>query len=69
MNRKVLSVHKSHSLEICCYISISFLTGVEVNQEQTFVVDTKGAGGQGHLEVTMVSFESLVFPVITQRNT
>lgn len=35
-------------------INIYALTGVEVNQEQEFVVDTKGAGGQGRLEVTMV---------------
>lgn len=40
------------------YIRISYLSGVEVNQEQKFVVDTKGAGGQGHLEVNMVSFVS-----------
>ena len=27
---------------------------MEVNQEQEFAVVTKGAGGQGHLEVTLV---------------
>lgn len=31
------------------------LSGVEVNQEQQFMVDTKGAGGQGQLEVEVVS--------------
>lgn len=35
-------------------VGVSCLAGVEVNQEQQFVVDTKGAGGQGHLEVTLV---------------
>lgn len=30
-------------------------SGVEVNQEQQFMVDTKGAGGQGRLEVAVVS--------------
>lgn len=29
--------------------------GVEVDQEQQFTVDTKGAGGQGNLEVAVVS--------------
>lgn len=29
---------------------------MEVNQEQQFKVDTKGAGGQGQLEVAVVSF-------------
>ncbi|TMS19569.1 Filamin-B [Larimichthys crocea] len=29
------------------------LQGVEVDQEQQFMVDTKGAGGQGHLEVAV----------------
>lgn len=32
-----------------------FFSGAEVDQEQQFVVDTKGAGGQGRLEVTVVS--------------
>lgn len=32
------------------------LSGVEVNQEQQFMVDTKGAGGQGQLQVAVVSF-------------
>lgn len=31
------------------------LLGVEVNQEQQFMVDTKGAGGQGQLQVAVVS--------------
>lgn len=31
------------------------ISGVEVNQEQQFMVDTKGAGGQGRLEVAVVS--------------
>lgn len=35
-------------------IGVFCLTGVEVNQEQEFVVDSKGAGGQGQLEVTLV---------------
>uniref|UniRef100_H3CM53 Filamin B n=1 Tax=Tetraodon nigroviridis TaxID=99883 RepID=H3CM53_TETNG len=37
-------------------VNVDNLDGrVEVNQEQEFVVDTKGAGGQGHLEVTLLS--------------
>lgn len=35
-------------------IGVFWLTGVEVNQEQEFVVVSKGAGGQGQLEVTLV---------------
>lgn len=34
---------------------LACLSGVEVNQEQQFKVDTKGAGGQGQLEVAVVS--------------
>lgn len=37
------------------------LSGVEVDQEQQFMVDTKGAGGQGHLEVAVVSIYFLCF--------
>lgn len=51
-------------------IGIYCFTGVEVNQEQEFVVDTKGAGGQGHLEVTMVIYLFIYFfHGITQRKT
>lgn len=37
------------------------LSGVEVNQEQQFTVDTKGAGGQGQLQVAVVSLCSSWF--------
>lgn len=37
------------------------LLGVEVNQEQQFTVDTKGAGGQGQLQVAVVSLCSSLF--------
>ncbi|XP_056886681.1 filamin-B isoform X1 [Takifugu flavidus] len=44
-------------------VNVDNLDGrVEVNQEQKFVVDTKGAGGQGHLEVNMISPNQKVVP-------
>ncbi|XP_024125017.1 filamin-B isoform X2 [Oryzias melastigma] len=39
---------------------------VEVNQEQEFLVDTKGAGGQGHLEVEVLSPRQRVVPCDVQ---
>uniref|UniRef100_A0A7N8XHM8 Filamin B n=1 Tax=Mastacembelus armatus TaxID=205130 RepID=A0A7N8XHM8_9TELE len=37
-------------------VSVQNLDGrVEVSQEQQFMIDTKGAGGQGHLEVAVLS--------------
>lgn len=35
------------------------VSGVEVDEEQQFEVNAKGAGGQGHLEVQVVSTGAL----------
>lgn len=43
---------------ISSLLLIDYLSGVEVDQEQQFMVDTKGAGGQGQLEVVVVSLSS-----------
>ncbi|XP_047439837.1 filamin-B isoform X1 [Mugil cephalus] len=44
-------------------ITVDNLDGrVEVDQEQQFMVDTKGAGGQGHLEVSVLSPSQRAIP-------
>lgn len=55
--------HKIHCTALYCkrperywgsvFIRIVF-SGAEVGQEQQFTIDTKGAGGQGQLEVALV---------------
>ncbi|KAG7453314.1 filamin-B isoform X2, partial [Solea senegalensis] len=44
-------------------VTVDNLSGrVEVDQEQQFMVDTKGAGGQGHLEVAVLSPDQRALP-------
>lgn len=44
--------------------SLSFFSGVEVGKDQEFTVDTKGAGGQGKLEVKLTSPSRKVIPSV-----
>lgn len=43
---------------------VSLSTGVEVGKDQEFAIDTKGAGGQGKLDVTILSPSRKVVPCL-----
>lgn len=54
----VLAAEKADSLRLACF------PGVEVGKDQEFTIDTKGAGGQGKLDVTILSPSRKVVPCL-----
>lgn len=57
-----LSLLLTGSSSSLCLVSLS--TGVEVGKDQEFAIDTKGAGGQGKLDVTILSPSRKVVPCL-----
>ena len=61
--------HLCSQLCFCCWVSsslwlVSFFPGVEVGKDQEFAIDTRGAGGQGKLDVTILSPSRKVVPCL-----